>query len=109
MRTFQPIAERTKRKQRRPPWIAPPALRRVAWLIATTVILLQLILLFRLLYYPFDVQNHLAYGYAHIGRGWHLEFALLMLQFCCMPIIGARPPSPKKKHIADPMLSIKPR
>lgn len=109
MRAFQPIAQRTKRKQKRPSWVAPPALRRVAWLIATTAILLQLIFLFRLLYYPLGVQNHPAYGFAYVRPNWHLEFALLMIQFSCTPIIAARPPRPKKTHILDPALSIRPR
>jgi hypothetical protein len=102
MRAFQPIAGRTKRKPGRPSWVAPLAMRRVAWLIAIAAILLQFVLLLRMLYYP-------AYGFAHIRSGWHLEFAFLILQFCCIPIITARPSRPKKKHIPDPALSIRPR
>jgi hypothetical protein len=110
MRAFQPIARRTQAERNRNRWTPPPALRRIAWFIVLGTAAFQLVLLVRLGLFLLAVQNDPAYEFTHKLPFSLFQIPALFLMLACFPFtVMARGPRPRKKHIPDPGLSIRPR
>jgi hypothetical protein len=109
MRAFQPIARRMEAERNRNLWTPPTALRRVAWCIILGSAAYALITGCRIALYLLAVQNNPAYELTHKWPGSPLQIVALVAVFLCIPFVVARSPQPKKRHVPDPELSIRPR
>jgi TRAP-type C4-dicarboxylate transport system permease small subunit len=109
MRAFQPIARRMEAERNRNLWTPPPILRRIAWCVILGSGAYALITGFRIALYLVTVQNSPSYELTHKWPGSPLQIVALMAVFLCIPFVTSRGPKPKKKHVPDPGLSIRPR
>jgi hypothetical protein len=109
MRAFQPIGRRMEAERNRNLWTPSPALRRFAWCILLGAVAFQLVLLWRVGLYLLAVQNNPAYEFTHPWPGSPWQIVVLFIMLMCLPFVTRRAPQPKKKHIPDPALSIRPR
>jgi hypothetical protein len=109
MRAFHPIARRMEAEHNRNLWTPPPTLRRVAWCIILGAAAYALLAGCRIALYLLAVQNDPAYELTHRWPGSPMQILALIAIFLCIPFVTSRGPQPRKKHIPDPELSIRPR
>jgi hypothetical protein len=109
MRAFQPIARRTEAERNRNQWTPPPTLRRIAWGIIAVTGAFQLVILCWLAIFLLAVQNNPSYELTHKFPVSFYQLPALFLMLACIPFVALRPAQPKKKHVPDPALSIRPR
>jgi hypothetical protein len=114
MRALQPIARRTEAERNRNRWVPPPALRRIAWYILLGSVACEIIAGSRIALYVIRSQQDPTYALARIlpHLGWAYPLLVVIAPtaiILCIPFVAIRPSRPKKKHVPDPALSIRPR
>jgi|ERR1700678_4091173 hypothetical protein len=109
MRAFQPIAHRTEAERNRNRWAPPPALRRVAWYILLGSLAYEVVAGWRVATYLMQSQVDPAYALSHVWQSSPFLLIAPIAIILCIPFVSIRPPRPKKKHVPDPALSIRPR
>ena len=109
MRAFQPIARRMEAEHNRNLWTPPPVLRRFAWLIILGSLAYEIIAGWRIVLYFIRVQQNPDYALTHMWQGSPLLLLAPIAMLLCIPFVATRGPQPKKKHVPDPELSIRPR
>lgn len=109
MRAFQPIARRMEAEHNRNLWTPPTALRRIAWCIIAGAVAYEIIAGWRIVAYIIKVQEDPGYAMVHMWQASPLLVLAPIAVILCIPFVAARGPQPKKKHVPDPDLSIRPR
>jgi hypothetical protein len=109
MRAFQPIARRMEAERNRNQWVPPPPLRKVAWCVILGSLAYDFVAGWRVAFYIVAVQRNPVYALTH---RWHDSPFIVVAQIAmilCIPLTASRGPRPRKKHLPDPALSIRPR
>jgi hypothetical protein len=109
MRAFQPIARRMEAEHNRNIWTPSPVLRRIAWCIIAGALAYEIIAGWRIVLYVIKVQQNPDYASTHMWQGSPFLVLAPIAMLLCIPFVASRGPQPKKKHIPDPELSIRPR
>jgi hypothetical protein len=109
MRAFQPIVRRMEAERNRNLWTPPPVLRRLAWCILLGALAYELIAGWRVVLYFIAVQRNPAYELTHTWQASPLLVVAPIVMIMCIPFVVVRRPQPKKRHVPDPALSIRPR
>jgi hypothetical protein len=108
MRAFQPIARRMEAERNRNLWTPPPILRRIAWCIIAVALAYEIIAGSRLVLFIVKIQQNGGYA-PHMWQASPLLILAPIAMLLCIPFVAQRGPQPKKKHVPDPELSIRPR
>jgi hypothetical protein len=109
MRAFHPITHRVEAERDRNHWTAPSAVRRLAWCAFFGALAYGLFVGWQMTLYILEVNSNPDYMFTHPWPGSPLQMVALFVVLICIPVVSTPGPRPKKKHIPDPALSIRPR
>jgi hypothetical protein len=88
-------------------WTPSPTLRGIAWCIILGSLAYELIAGFRVVLYT--IHQYPAHTLLYIWQASPFLIVAPIAMILCIPFVVTRGPRPKKKHVPDPALSIRPR